>query len=66
MINPVHAPVIGLLAGGGLGAVVDGDLVVAGLLGVTGLLGGHGDTTVLGTLDTNGLELGRLGYRAME
>lgn len=45
-----------LLAGGGLGAVGDGDLVLGGLLGVVGLLGGNGDATVLSGLDTDGLE----------
>lgn len=44
-----------LLAGGGLGAVGDGDLVLGGLLGVAGLLGDDGDVTVLSGLDTDGL-----------
>jgi hypothetical protein len=53
-----------LLAGSGLGAVVDSDQVLGGLLGVTGLLGGHGDITVLGTLDADGLiEESWLGFR---
>lgn len=51
-----------LLASGGVGAVGHGDLVLAGLLGVVGLLGGHGNATVLSGLDTNGLDCGlRLG-----
>lgn len=45
-----------LLAGAGLRAVGDRDLVLAGLLGVARLLGSHGDTTVLGGLHANGLE----------
>lgn len=45
-----------LLAGGGLGAVGDGDQALGGLLGVVGLLGGNGDGTVLKGLDTDGLE----------
>lgn len=49
------------LAGGSVGAVVDGDEVLAGLVGVAGLLGGHGDTTVLSTLDTDGLGVGVTG-----
>lgn len=44
-----------LLAVGGLGAVVDGDLSLAGLLGVAGLLGDHVNTTVLSGLDTDSL-----------
>lgn len=59
-IIQVQVPVdlrIALLAGTGVGAVVDGDEVLAGLVGVAGLLGGHGDTTVLSTLDTDGLEM---------
>lgn len=44
-----------LLAGGGVGTVGNGDLVLTGLLGVAGLLGGHSDATVLGSLDTDGL-----------
>lgn len=44
-----------LLAGSGLGAIGDGDQVLAGLLGVAGLLGGHGDITVLSTLNADGL-----------
>jgi hypothetical protein len=43
------------LAGGGLGAVVDGDLGLARLLGLAGLLGDHGNTTILSTLDTDSL-----------
>jgi hypothetical protein len=45
-----------LLADAGLGAVGDGDLVLGGLLGVAGLLGDDGDTTVLSGLDTDGLD----------
>lgn len=44
-----------LLAGSSARAVCDGDDVLSGLLGVAGLLGGHGNT-VLGTLDTNSLK----------
>lgn len=47
----------GLLAGGGLGAVVDVDLGLAGLLGVTSLLGGHVDTTFLVTVNTDSLTM---------
>jgi len=53
-----------LLASRGLGAVGDGDQVLAGLVGVAGLLGGHGDVTVLGVLNANGLIEERwLGFR---
>lgn len=48
---------IALLASGSVGTVVDGDEVLAGLVGVAGLLGGHGDTTVLSSLDTDGLKV---------
>ena len=51
-----HLYKICLLASGALGAVVNGDGVLAGLLGVAGLLGDHINTTVLGGLDTNGLD----------
>lgn len=44
-----------LLAGGGLRAVVDVDLGLAGLLGVTSLLGGHVDTTFLVAVNTDSL-----------
>lgn len=44
-----------LLAGAGVGAVGDGDLVLGGLVGVGSLLGGHSNTAILGSLDTNGL-----------
>jgi hypothetical protein len=46
-----------LLAGAGVGAVGDGDLVLGGLVGVGSLLGGHSNTAILGSLDTNGLSL---------
>lgn len=51
-----HLGAICLLASGALGAVVDSNGVLTGLLGVAGLLGDHVNTTVLGSLDTNGLE----------
>lgn len=44
-----------LLAGGGAGTVGHRNLVLAGLLGVAGLLGGNGNGTVLIALDTDGL-----------
>ena len=47
----------GLLAGRGLGAVGHGHHVLAGLLGVAGLLGDHGNTTILRGLDTDSLEI---------
>lgn len=46
-----------LLAGAGVGAVGNGDLVLGGLVGVGSLLGGHSNTAILGSLDTNGLGL---------
>jgi hypothetical protein len=51
-----------ILAGGGVGTVGHGDLVLAGLLGVARLLGDDGDTTVLSGLDTEGLEGCTLGF----
>ena len=45
-----------LLAGGGLGAVVHVNEGLSGLLGGAGLLGGDGNTAVLGSLNTNGLK----------
>jgi hypothetical protein len=47
-----------ILSGGGVRTVGHGDLVLAGLLGVAGLLGDDGDTTVLSGLDTEGREGG--------
>lgn len=44
-----------LLAGGGIGTVVHSNHVLAGLLGVGGLLGGDNNTAFLGGLNTNGL-----------
>ena len=45
-----------LLAGGGAGTVGHSDHVLSGLLGVAGLLGGHGNT-VLSSLDTDSLRV---------
>lgn len=44
-----------LLAGAGLGAVGHSDRVLAGLLGVAGLLGSHRNAAVLGSLHADGL-----------
>lgn len=48
------------LAVGGTGAVVHGDHVLSGLLGVAGLLGDDGNAVGLEGLDTDGL-LSQLG-----
>lgn len=46
-----------LLAGGGIGAPGHGNRVLRGLLLVASFLGGHSNATVLGRLNTNGLQL---------
>ena len=46
-----------LPAGGGIGAVGDGDDVLRGLVGVGRLLGHDDHATVLSGLDTDGLDL---------
>lgn len=47
-----------LLAGGSLRAVVHVNEGLSGLLRGAGLLGGDGNATVLGSLNTNGLKIG--------
>jgi hypothetical protein len=57
-----HMPIGGvrsaLLAVAGVRAVVDGNLVLSGLVGVGSLLGGHSNAAILGSLDTDSLDVG--------